>query len=216
MPNPATALSPTRPPTGAPAPARPSGRCGWGWRLWRPLALGLAGVWASACSPALDWRAVQPAGTPLTVWLPCKADQGAREVPLAGPAAPPVTLQMAGCRAAGRTFSVAVVALPTAGAAGAEVAPRWIDVWQRAHWAALGVQAEDGGPPPAWQAVPCIAPGATVAHCWRGSGRDGDGQALPAELHWASDGRWLVQLAVLGPALDAQAHELFFAGLRWR
>ena len=182
---------------------------------WGVLAAGLV---LAGCSPALDWRAVQPTGTPLTVWLPCKADQAVREAPLAGPGAPPVALRMVGCKADGRTFSVGAVALPPDGAdvGAAAVAAAWIAAWQRAHWAALGAGVSGGDAPPGWQPVPCLIPGAVQARCWRGPARDTAGQLLAAELHWASDGRWLVQAAVLGESLPPLAHEQFFGAVRWR
>ncbi len=69
------------------------------------LALGL-GILSSACTPAFNWRDVTFDGLPVAALLPCKPDRATRMVPLAGV---PRQMVMAGCKAGGATFTVAVV-----------------------------------------------------------------------------------------------------------
>ncbi|TSE34397.1 hypothetical protein Tfont_02664 [Tepidimonas fonticaldi] len=181
---------------------------------WAAVAL-LTALLASACSPALDWRTVRQEATPLTAVLPCKPERATRDVPLRGPQQPLVTLHMLSCEAAGHTFAVAAVRLPDAWPAG-EGPAGWIDDWQRASWATLQLQPGPDGVPPGWAAVPCVTRGATVQRCWRGPGRTPAGAPVQAELHWASDGRWLAQVALYGPGLSPDAHETYFGGLALR
>ncbi len=177
-------------------------------------------VFVAGCSPALDWRTARFEAAPVEATLPCKPERATREVPLRGPQQPPVALHMLSCQAAGRTFAVAAVRLPDAPAAGAAAASTppmdWIDDWQRASWATLQLQPGPDGAPPGWAAVPCAVRGATVQRCWRGPGRTPTGAAVQAELHWASDGRWLAQVALYGPGLSPDAHETYFGGLALR
>ena len=67
------------------------------------LIIAIVGL-TSACSPALNWREVRFDGSPLTALLPCKPDRASRSQPLAGA---PREMAMAGCEAAGATFTVA-------------------------------------------------------------------------------------------------------------
>lgn len=57
----------------------------------------------AACSPGLDWREFEPAGSGVTVAFPCRPDRHARTVPLAGA---PVRMEMLVCSAAGATFAL--------------------------------------------------------------------------------------------------------------
>lgn len=64
------------------------------------------GILSSACTPAFNWRDVTFDGLPVAALLPCKPDRATRMVPLAGV---PRQMVMAGCKAGGATFTVAVV-----------------------------------------------------------------------------------------------------------
>ncbi|HJV94503.1 MAG TPA: hypothetical protein VJ608_00645, partial [Albitalea sp.] len=65
---------------------------------WSALVLSLA-----ACSPALDWRDVQPEGSGAAALFPCKPDRFARSVMLAGAK---VQMVLASCAASGTTFAL--------------------------------------------------------------------------------------------------------------
>ncbi|WP_143902922.1 hypothetical protein [Tepidimonas thermarum] len=192
-------------------------RRAWRWvgRSAAVAGVGLAALGATGCSPTLDWRTVRYDAAPVAVTLPCKPERGARDLPLFGVQHAPVTLHMLSCEAAGHTFAVAAARLPDDGTTPAAL-QRWVDDWQRANWAALQVTPGPTGAPPDWMAVPCRVAGATWTRCWRGPGRTPAGASVQAQLQWASDGRWLVQSALYGPGLAADAHETYFAGITWR
>jgi hypothetical protein len=66
----------------------------------------------AGCTPAFNWRDVAFEGLPVAALLPCKPDRATRTVPLAGT---PRQMVMAGCKAGGAMFTVAVVAVADAG-----------------------------------------------------------------------------------------------------
>ena len=70
--------------------------------MWVALLLGVFA--GAACTPALNWRTVQ-LGQLHTI-LPCKPDTATRPVPLAGQT---VSMEMAGCEAAGALFTISRV-----------------------------------------------------------------------------------------------------------
>lgn len=103
--------------------------------IWTPkravaLALGGAAVLLAGCSPALNWRSVPLPDAAITVTLPCKPDQAARSVELAGA---PVELAMVGCDADGATVAVSHAALANPAQAGAALTH-----WRAAVLANLG------------------------------------------------------------------------------
>lgn len=75
--------------------------------LWRGRAgtWGLCGVMAAtaACSPALDWRDLKPAGTGLSAQMPCRASTHARQVVLASQTH---TLNLLSCSAGESTWAL--------------------------------------------------------------------------------------------------------------
>lgn len=73
------------------------------------------------CSPALNWRTVMFDAAALGTTFPCKPDQEARRVELAGQA---VQMEMLGCEADGATFAVSHAVLP-AGTAPAVALQHW-------------------------------------------------------------------------------------------
>ncbi|MDM7457262.1 MAG: hypothetical protein P3W97_008455 [Tepidimonas sp.] len=64
--------------------------------------------------------------------------------------------------------------------------------------------------------LPCKPERAVRELPLRGPGRTPTGAAVQAELHWVSDGRWLLQMAVYGPGLPPDAYETFFGGVALR
>lgn len=172
-------------------------------RRWRRAAAALALVLSVGCSPTYNWREV-PVGDSLVALLPCKPDRAERELPLGELS---VTIDMAGCEAAGVLFTVARLPGGDATQATARMA-----AWQqasRARWTHM-----QAAPTP-WAlplAAPAPAPSALVLPA---------AGALPeAQLRWfaAADARGqyvLYQTMVLGrPAAGESA--TFFEGLRLR
>lgn len=68
-----------------------------------------AAVLLCACSPALDWRDVRPKDVNILLTYPCKPEQIAQEVVLAGQQ---VKMSMTGCVADKMTFALAHARLP--------------------------------------------------------------------------------------------------------
>jgi hypothetical protein len=72
-----------------------------------------AALWLlAACTPALDWRDVRPAGSGVVIQFPCRPSQQERRVALAGSS---VRMVLSVCDAAGQTWALAFadVADPT-------------------------------------------------------------------------------------------------------
>jgi len=63
----------------------------------------------SACSPALDWRDVRPKDVNILLTYPCKPEQIAQDVVLAGQT---IKMSMTGCVADKMTFALAHARLP--------------------------------------------------------------------------------------------------------
>lgn len=58
----------------------------------------------AACSPAVDWREMQPDGSHLRIAMPCRPASHQRNVALAGA---PVSMTLLACQAGGSTYGVA-------------------------------------------------------------------------------------------------------------
>jgi hypothetical protein len=82
----------------------------------RLLGTLLGATLLGACSPALNWRDARPEGTSLLLTFPCKPQQIAQDVVLAGRN---VHMSMTGCVAAGMTFALAHARLDDAASSAA-------------------------------------------------------------------------------------------------
>lgn len=167
--------------------------------LWS-FGLGLAG-----CSPAFNWRDIRLDEAPLTALLPCKPDRGNRTVPLAGAS---VELRMVGCEAGGATFAVSQTRLHP-GAPAAEALAQW-------RAATLGnMRARDVLQKP-FQPPGSLALPQSVQ--LTASGQRADGRPVQARAVWfarpAPEGIWLFHAVVYADAVDAEAADTFFGGLR--
>lgn len=67
------------------------------------LASGVLVALCEACSPAIDWREMQPAGAHLRMALPCRPASHQRSVPLAGES---VEMTLLACQVEAGTFAV--------------------------------------------------------------------------------------------------------------
>jgi len=186
-------------------------------RSWPWLLAGLLLLLLAACSPQHNWRQSRLEGVPLQALLPCKPDSAQREVPLWGPAQPPVPLHMMSCNVGQHTFAVA--ALPLAAPAPGEAADRTPaqaeQAWRQAGWASLRQTVTPPQEAPAgWQMQTATVAGALAAQHWRGPGMNHQGQPLQVQWLLAHNGRWLVQAALYGPPLSADLAQTFFDGLR--
>jgi len=158
----------------------------------RPLAARLAcgvglAVAMAACSPALNWRAVQvPDADGLSALFPCKPERIERRIAWHG-VPEGVVMHMLACEAQGLNWSLSYVTLPEVGLI--EPALRqWPEMVraniERAGQALQGgsaaVLATDRGP----VSVPRMTP-SDHAHAWyfEGVKPDARGQAVPVAIH---------------------------------
>ena len=164
--------------------------------------IGLVGVLASAgCSPALDWREVRSAGTPLVIEMPCKPDRHERRVSLAGASA---LLTLQACDADGVTWALASA-----------------DVGDPAHvgpglFALLAAAAGNIGAAPG-QSQPFAVKGAAPNADGRRialQGRRPQGPAVQMVVAVFAHGTRVHQMTALGETLPAEALESFLGSAR--
>jgi hypothetical protein len=165
---------------------------------FRAAFVAAAAWWGiSGCSPALDWRQLQPEGWSLRVDMPCRPSRLERQLPLAGQT---VTLGMLSCNEAGRTYAVASadVADP------ARVGPAL---------AALAAAARSNLQARVLAETEARVPGMTPyaeARAYRLSGSRPDGQVLQMQVLVFAHGTRVFQATVLGAtAGDGQDQVLF-------
>lgn len=163
-----------------------------GFSLRLTFAALTAGV--VACAPSLDWREMSPAGSGLTLRIPCKPSQQARPANASGPA-----MGMAVCEAGGFSFSAAWADLDSPERLGPALAemPRT-------------VAAKLGQPLP--QREPVSVPGATPLP---GSGafRIAQGSGATRVAVFAK-GLRVYQLTLQGVQDDTEVWRTFVEGLR--
>jgi hypothetical protein len=167
----------------------------------------------AACSPSLNWREVRL--DRLAVWLPCKPDQGQRNVRLDSQE---VALDMVGCETSGALFAVShtrlsdpaqVDAVLRAWKTAALANMRATDLQERPFtWA--GLVASTGQSPAATLAKP---PGSALVMV-EAQGQKPDGDALQARLLWFSSGADVFHIAVYAPRVTADMTETLFSELR--
>lgn len=164
-------------------------RCRTTTQVFGGLMLALAAVAAlSACSPALDWRDVQPKGLNILLTFPCKTEQIAKDVRLAGES---VRMSMTGCVADGMTFALAHAHFPTPARAATGLA--------QLHQAALAnVHGRVTASAPV--AIANIDPGLPDARDLRIDGQAPDGKAVRERVVLFAQGSDIYQLTALGPA----------------
>jgi hypothetical protein len=151
----------------------------------------------AACSPALDWRRMQPEGLGLTVSMPCRPASQARSLLLAGNR---VEWQLLACTADRHTFAIASADLADA----ARVGPALLAL---AAAAQANVQGTVGAGEAA--AVPGMTPN-PAARRWRVQGQLSDGQAVREQVLLFTHGLRVFQATVVGPtAGDALAQPFF-------
>ncbi len=166
----------------------------------------------TACSPALDWRELQPAPpSALHALMPCKPDNAVRTVPLG--AAGNVEMHLSGCDAAGATFVLGWATVPAANLGAA------LGAWQDATLARAGIAAGPDGPvgrafvPPGAVALP-------QAMRIEAVGKAPDGSALPLQAAWfatvSGAAPQVFFAAVYGQPRSGGAPATFFGGLRLR
>jgi hypothetical protein len=170
-----------------------------GMTLYQRLSILVLALAAAGCNPVFNWREAHPAQTALTAMLPCKPEQGSRQVPMAGET---VELQMLGCEAGGATFAIGWATLKDA----THVGPA-LTQWRAATLANVRAQA----PVDSRLAVAGASEAAllTVA-----GGRRPDGAAVISQAAYFSQGAQVFQAALYAERPDAEVVQTFFSGLR--
>jgi hypothetical protein len=164
----------------------------------------LVGVLA-ACSPALNWRDVQPDDTALSLLLPCKPDVAQQTVPMGGM---PTVLTIRGCDAGGATFAVAVADIGSASAV-MQVLSQWQDV------TLAGIKAGAGGV----QRVAARVPGASGAPApmlVKALGQRADGSAIHSRAMYFAQGTQVFQVMMLASTPSPDAEDMFFSSVKLR
>lgn len=166
-------------------------------------AAGMAVLWGvAACSPTFNWRTVRHEAVPLSVVLPCKPDQGQREMPLWGPGSDPVPLYMLSCDTGGATFVWA--AFPLTDVAQAEPA---MSLWMRATAVSMGHSG--ASLPSEWVREAPVSTQSRRLWRWMGQGKTPDGAAVSVRGSFQVDFPWLIQRAVYAQRMPASAVETF-------
>ncbi|HSW07775.1 hypothetical protein [Aquabacterium sp.] len=157
-------------------------------------ALGLALSLATllACSPAIDWREMQPEGAHLRMAMPCRPASHQRSVALAGA---PVAMTLLACQIEGGTFAVAFAELDDP----ARVGPALVALIEAARSNVRG-QAVTLSPAQVRGMTPQPA-----AQQWRMNGTLPDGRAVVSQGVVFAHGMRVYQATVVGerPGDDA-------------
>jgi len=162
------------------------------------VAMGLG-----ACSPSLNWREVRVKDTDLVAMLPCKADEGARAVPLAGKQ---VEMHMTGCDAAGATFAIADVKL-----AQAATAPEVLMQWRTATLANMGARSSQDA---SRNEIP--GESSTARSMVLAQGQRKDGTAIMMQGVWFIRGSQVFHAVVYAERIAPEITETFFPGLKFQ
>ena len=166
--------------------------------LWR---CGLAALAVAACSPALNWREVQLAEGELGAMFPCKPARLVRDITLAGA---PVRMQLLSCSAGGVTYGLSHADMGNPGTVHAALT-------ELRGSAAANI----GGVPERMAAleVPGMTPNPLAERVVM-AGKGTDGASLQEQAGFFSRGAHVYQATVFGAALDADAANTFFSGLK--
>ena len=158
-------------------------------------------VLMSACSPALNWRDVRPAGTSLVGLLPCKPELGTRAVSLGNKV---VTISMMACDANGATFTMAHVPMQDASEATA-----LLTQWRVATISTMRGQTLDSSPFALKGSS--VQPAAVQVDA---TGVRPDGRPVHLQAVWFAGAGQVFQVAMYADRRQPEMAEAFFAGLR--
>jgi hypothetical protein len=169
----------------------------------RVVVVCLAGLGLLACAPALDWRDVRPAGSAALLLLPCRPVAQQRPLMLAGH---PVQMHLQACSAGGQTWGLAYADVNDP----ARLGPALTEL-QAAAAANIGASLPAAA---AALQVPGSTPHAGSARV-KLTGRMPDGAAVQMQVAVFCRGTVAFQATALGPHLDGEAAETFFASIRF-
>ncbi len=161
----------------------------------------------AACTPALDWREVRPAGSGAVLLMPCKPHGLERRLTLAGH---PTRLTLHACTADDQTWGLAFADIADPARMG--------DVLQalvQAAGANVSARAEPQATP---LQVPLVVRGATPnsASQWVAyQGRLPDGRPVHMQVAVFAHGTRAFQATALGAALPSEAVQTFMGSIRF-
>ncbi len=170
-------------------------------RALRRPSIGSALLALAACTPALNWREVRPAATPLQLLMPCKATAQERQVMLAGQS---VALTLHACAAAGQTWGLASAALQ-------DPARVQAALQELGAAAASNIAATEQRSHP--MQVTGATPHALSQRRWL-QGTLPDGKPVAMQVLVFVHGLRVFQATVLGAEPDKDSADAFFASLR--
>ncbi len=156
----------------------------------------------AACTPALNWREVQPEGSELFAMFPCKPERYARKLPLAGEA---VEMRMSSCVVDGVTYAVAYAAVGEPGKVDAALG----ELRDAAARNLGGATRETGD-----ATVPGMTPNG-FARRVSVAGSGARGEPLQEQAVFFAKGLRVYQASVVGAKVDGEAADTFIAGLRF-
>ena len=168
-------------------------------------AVGLASL--SACTPALDWRDVRPAGSGAVLLMPCKPQRLQRQVTLAGQ---PTRLTLHACTADDLTWGLAFADIADPARMG--------DVLQALVQAALANVAAGAQREATPHKLALQVRGATPHDASRRlayQGRLPDGRAVQMQMAVFAHGTRAFQATAFGSALPAQDVQTFMESIRF-
>lgn len=163
----------------------------WGWCAGVLVAVLLV----AACSPTLNWREVRVGA--MAALLPCKPDRAQRATALGSQQ---VSVEMAGCEAAGALFALSHVHLQEAGQV-----PVVLAAWQASALHNLRSTQAPAQPNPS-------GPAAVVLHV---QGQRPDGSAVQAQLAWWVRGTDVYHAALYATRITPDMRDTFFTEPRW-
>lgn len=174
------------------------------------LRVGLVGVLVAglvACSPAFNWRDVQPDNTALSLLLPCKPDVAQQTVPMGGMS---TLLTVMGCDAGGSTFAVAVADMGKT-----SLLVDVLEQWQRVTLSGIKVGAAENSV----QRLPVKVPGAEGVPApvlVKALGQRADGSTIHSHALYFAQGTQVFQLVMLASTITPEAEEMFFSSVKLR
>jgi hypothetical protein len=154
----------------------------------------------AACSPTFDWREVRIEGTGLKAMFPCKPDNAARQVPMAGRE---VSLQVRGCDTGGATFALLSAEIGDPSRTGEVLAQ-----WNAATLANMRGTATQQGP-----FLPRGALGLPQSQKVVARGQRQDGSPVQGHAAYFARGRHVFQAVIYTGELKPDVVDAFFAGI---
>ena len=155
------------------------------------------------CSPALDWREINPEDSGASALFPCRPENRVRQVNLSGVA---MEMHLASCTAAGSNYALSHVDVVDP----LKVAPVLQEL-QRLAANNVGGAPSASGP----YNVPGMAPSEWAMRLVV-KGSRGDGASIEADAVFFARGSVVYQATAVGSRLDEEATDTFFASLKVR